>query len=147
MQARSFATARPSALLRGYAPGLFIPTRFGPRFLESPGQRGSPRRRQCSEHLTVRSRAGRVDAQTACKPRATNSRPQEPLPLRQSASPATSLTKSETKTNVSEQGTSVNNKVNKNATLILRSRSWRHRLSRQRHKTGGWPVSSEGELF
>src|ERR1700728_1441868 len=63
--------ARPSALLRDYALGLFIPTRFGPRFLESPGQRGSPRRCQCSEHLTVRSRAGRVDAQTACKQKVT----------------------------------------------------------------------------
>ena len=72
-QPRSFATARPSALLRGYTPGLFIPTRLGPRFLESPGQRGSPRRCQCSEHLTVRSRAGRVDAQTACRQRVTTS--------------------------------------------------------------------------
>jgi len=40
MQARSFATARLSALLRGYAPGLFIPTRPGPRFLESPDANG-----------------------------------------------------------------------------------------------------------
>src|SRR5271155_3528130 len=40
MQARSFATARLSALLRGYALGLFIPTRPGPRFLESPDANG-----------------------------------------------------------------------------------------------------------
>jgi len=36
-------------------------------------KRGSPLRRQCSRHPAVRSRAGRVDAQTACKLRATNS--------------------------------------------------------------------------
>src|ERR1700722_13912978 len=36
-------------------------------------KRGSPLRRQCSRHPAVRSRPGRVDAQTACKLRATNS--------------------------------------------------------------------------
>ena len=36
-------------------------------------KRGSPLRRQCSRHPAVRSRAGRVDAQAACKLRATNS--------------------------------------------------------------------------
>src|SRR5580658_6615938 len=40
MQARSFATARLSALLRGYALRLFTPTRPGPRFLESPDANG-----------------------------------------------------------------------------------------------------------
>ena len=36
-------------------------------------KREDPLRRQCSRHPAVRSRAGRDDAQTACKPRATNS--------------------------------------------------------------------------
>jgi hypothetical protein len=42
MQARSFATARLSALLHGYALRLFTPTRPGPRFLESPDTNGGP---------------------------------------------------------------------------------------------------------
>jgi hypothetical protein len=42
MRARSFATARLSALLRGYALRLFTPTRPGPRFLESPDANGVP---------------------------------------------------------------------------------------------------------
>jgi hypothetical protein len=36
-------------------------------------KREDPLRHQCSEHLAVRSRAGRADAQTACRLRATNS--------------------------------------------------------------------------
>src|SRR3984885_12427672 len=57
-------------------------------------KREDPLRHQCSEHLTVRTRAGRDDARAACKREVTNFRPQAPLPLRQSASPVTSLTKS-----------------------------------------------------
>jgi len=41
-QPRSFATARLSALLRGYALRLFTSTRPGPRFLESPDTNGGP---------------------------------------------------------------------------------------------------------
>src|ERR1700728_3485728 len=40
MRARSFATARLSALLRGYALRFVTPTRPGPRFLESPDANG-----------------------------------------------------------------------------------------------------------
>ena len=40
------------------------------------------------------TRAGRDDAQTACKSKSDELRPQEPHPLRQSASPVTSLTMS-----------------------------------------------------
>src|ERR1700728_2487368 len=40
MQARSFATARLSALLRGYPLRFVTPTRPGPRFLESPDANG-----------------------------------------------------------------------------------------------------------
>jgi hypothetical protein len=36
-------------------------------------KREDPLRHQCSEHLAVRSRAGRADTQTACRLRATNS--------------------------------------------------------------------------
>ena len=80
--------ARLSALLRGYAPGLFIPTRPGPRFLESPDANGGP--------LSDASAAGTLQSDhapdgTMPKPPAGKSdelRPQEPLPLHQSVSPA-----------------------------------------------------------
>src|SRR5579862_550428 len=80
-------TARLSALLRGHAPGLFIPTRPGPRFLESPDANGRT--------LSGTSAAGTLQSDhapdgTMPKPPASQSdepRSQEPHPLRQSASP------------------------------------------------------------
>jgi hypothetical protein len=73
-QPRSFATARLPALHRGRAPGLSIPNSARAAL---PGITGSkredPLRHQCSEHLAVRSRAGRDDAQTACEQKVTNS--------------------------------------------------------------------------
>ena len=95
MQARSFATARLSALLRGYALRLFTPTRPGPRFLESPDANGRT--------LSDASAAGTLQSDhapdgTMPRPPAGKSdelRPQEPLPLRQSRHQLTSLTTSE----------------------------------------------------
>ena len=74
MRARSFATARLSALLRGYALRSFDPNSAWAALPGIAGcKREDPLRRQCSRHPAVRSRAGRDDAQTPCKPRATNS--------------------------------------------------------------------------
>jgi hypothetical protein len=57
-------TARLSALLRGHAPG--IPDSAWAALPGITGcKREDPLRHQCSEHLAVRSRAGRADTQTA----------------------------------------------------------------------------------
>src|SRR5580692_9522541 len=95
MRARSFATARLSALLRGYALRFVTPTRPGPRFLESPDANGRT--------LSDASAAGTLQSDhapdgTMPRPPASKSdelRPQEPLPLRQSRHRLTSLTPSE----------------------------------------------------
>ena len=87
MRARSFATARLSALLRGYALRFVTPTRPGPRFLESPDANGRT--------LSDASAAGTLQSDHApdgTMPRPPTGKsdelhPQEPLPLRQSASP------------------------------------------------------------
>jgi hypothetical protein len=68
MRARSFATARLSALLRGYTLRSFNPNSAWAALPGIAGcKREDPLRRQCSRHPAVRSRAGRDDAQTACK--------------------------------------------------------------------------------
>jgi hypothetical protein len=78
--------ARLSALLRGHAPGL-LPTRPGPRFLESPDANGRTLS-GTSAASTSRSdtrRTGRCPGRLQAK--RDERRPQEPHPLRQSASP------------------------------------------------------------
>jgi|GEM_PF-6416519 len=84
--ARYKRTARLSALLRGHAPG-FLPTRPGPRFLESPDANGRTLS-GTSAASTSRSgtrRTGRCPNRLQAK--RDERRPQEPHPLRQSASP------------------------------------------------------------
>src|SRR5580704_13076283 len=74
--------ARLSAPHRGIPKALTPSARPEPAF---PGITGSkredPLRRQCSEHLAVRSRAGRADAQAA-QARSVSLRTREPPPLR-----------------------------------------------------------------
>ena len=69
---RHFAEALPSA-----RPGPALPGITGCK-------RENPLRHQCSEHLAVRTRAGRADAQAA-RERGHEPRPREPHSLRQSA--------------------------------------------------------------
>jgi hypothetical protein len=94
-QPRSFATARLSALLRGYALRLFTSTRPGPRFLESPDANGrtlsdASAAAPCSP---ITRRTGRCP--NRLQARSDELRLQEPLPLRQSRHRLTSLTTSE----------------------------------------------------
>jgi hypothetical protein len=79
-------TARLSALLRGHAPG-FLPTRPGPRFLESPDANGRTLSgtSAASTSQSGTCRTGRCPSRLKAK--SDELRPQEPHPLRQSASP------------------------------------------------------------
>jgi hypothetical protein len=79
-------TARLSALLRGHAPG-FLPTRPGPRFLESPDANGRTLSgtSAASTSQSGTCRTGRCPSRLQAK--SDELRPQEPHPLRQSASP------------------------------------------------------------
>jgi len=79
-------TARLSALLRGHAPG-FLPTRPGPRFLESPDANGRTLSgtSAASTSQSGTRRTGRCPNRLQAK--SDELRPQEPHPLRQSASP------------------------------------------------------------
>jgi hypothetical protein len=79
-------TARLSALLRGHAPG-FLPTRPGPRFLESPDANGRTLSgtSAASTSQSGTRRTGRCPSRLQAK--SDELRPQEPHPLRQSASP------------------------------------------------------------
>ena len=79
-------TARLSALLRGHAPG-FLPTRPGPRFLESPDANGRTLSgtSAASTSQSGTRRTGRCP--NRLKAKSDEPRPQEPHPLRQSASP------------------------------------------------------------
>jgi hypothetical protein len=79
-------TARLSALLRGHAPGS-LPTRSGPRFLESPDANGRTLSgtSAASTSQSGTRRTGRCP--NRLKAKSDELRPQEPHPLRQSASP------------------------------------------------------------
>jgi len=79
-------TARLSALLRGHAPGS-LPTRPGPRFLESPDANGRTLSgtSAASTSQSGTRRTGRCP--NRLKAKSDEPRPQEPHPLRQSASP------------------------------------------------------------
>jgi len=79
-------TARLSALLRGHALG-FLPTRPGPRFLESPDANGRTLSgtSAASTSQSGTCRTGRCPSRLQAK--SDGLRPQEPHPLRQSASP------------------------------------------------------------
>jgi hypothetical protein len=93
--------ARLSALLRGFV-------RSRPAL---PGITGSkredPLRHQCSEHLAVRSRAGRADTHTACRLRATTSARRNRTRSVSRRLRLTSLTMSEMERHVTEVATNV----------------------------------------
>ncbi len=77
----ALAFRRPTAAFAEVLPSA----RPGPALPGTTGcKRENPLRHQCSEHLAVRTRAGRADAQAAHGP-GYEARPREPLSLRQSA--------------------------------------------------------------
>jgi hypothetical protein len=98
MRARSFATARLSALLRGYAlrlsPQLGLGRASWNRRMQTGGPSPTPvQQAPCSP---ITRRTGRCPNRLQAK--SDELRPQEPLPLRQSRHRLTSLTTSEMET-------------------------------------------------
>jgi hypothetical protein len=78
--------ARLSALLRGHAPG-FLPTRPGPRFLESPDANGRTLSGTSAASTSQSGTRQTGRCPSRLKAKRDERRPQEPHPLRQSASP------------------------------------------------------------